>query len=79
MFNISTRTGKKLSNKELIKVMFIYNALQDGWSVKKNRQFNTFEFEKNDFFSFGNKENTKIPAQFLRRCVSEPLKVISTS
>ncbi len=36
----------KFNPEELKKVLFIYNALNDGWTVKKTKE-NIFTFTKN--------------------------------
>jgi len=41
--NIDT---SKFNPEELKKVLFIYNALNDGWTVKKTKE-NIFTFTKN--------------------------------
>ena len=59
---------KELSTsvKKTIRMEFIYNALESGWTVRKKSKDNSFEFLKtsNDFHS----ENKSY-----RRCVSAPL------
>ena len=36
-----------LNMKELYKMAFIYNAIQDGWAVQKNTENNKIEMRKN--------------------------------
>jgi len=37
----------ELDMKELYKMAFIYNAIQDGWSIQKNPENNKIEMRKN--------------------------------
>jgi hypothetical protein len=32
--------------KELVKIVFIYNALENGWTIKKGVDYNSFEFTR---------------------------------
>jgi hypothetical protein len=35
--NISTKSNYKIDNQHFQKMLFIFNAVNDGWSVKKNK------------------------------------------
>jgi len=59
-----------LKMKELIKLVFIYNALEKGWVVKKGRSINSFEFTKPLGFTETKNKNKHL---FIRRSISEPL------
>tara|TARA_B100000424_G_C22616870_1_gene343184 strand:- start:244 stop:438 length:195 start_codon:yes stop_codon:yes gene_type:complete len=37
----------KYSLKEMRKILFIFNAIEDGWSVKKKNDFYVFSKHKN--------------------------------
>ena len=37
----------ELNMKELYKMAFIYNAIQDGWAIQKNPENNKIEMRKN--------------------------------
>jgi hypothetical protein len=36
----------KINNKELSKIMFIYNAIEDGWTIKKKEDKYIFTKQK---------------------------------
>jgi len=36
----------KINNKELSKIMFIYNAIEDGWTIKKKDEQYIFTKQK---------------------------------
>ena len=38
MDNIDISNFNHISRKELSKLVFIYNALEDGWKIKKKRR-----------------------------------------
>ena len=51
---LSDNTNIEVSNKKLKKILFIYNAIEDGWKVEK----------KNGSYIF--KKNMKIAKRFLQ-------------
>lgn len=55
--------------KEIVKIMFIYQALEKGWIVKRGKNQNSFEFIKDDHFI----QRKKV----IKRSISEPLKLSS--
>lgn len=57
--------------KEIIKMVFIYNALEKGWTVKRGKICNTFEFTR----LIGSSESLSTNYTGLRRCISEPNKL----
>lgn len=60
--------------KELIRMVFIYNALESGWTVRKAlKPVNTFEFIRDG--GVHKKSECVVPNKhyFSRRCISEPL------
>ena len=38
----------ELNKKDKMKIMFIYNAIEDGWSVKKNDKLYIFKKKHNN-------------------------------
>ena len=55
--------------KDIIKMVFIYNALENGWTVKRGKIVNSFEFTK----LIGSSEPKQFNPGSLRRSISEPL------
>uniref|UniRef100_A0AB39J6M6 Uncharacterized protein n=1 Tax=Florenciella sp. virus SA2 TaxID=3240092 RepID=A0AB39J6M6_9VIRU len=53
-----------LTNKELNKILFIYNAIEDGWSVKKRKKKYIFTKHKN-------KENYIYTDDYLKNFVTK--------
>ena len=54
--------------KDIIKMVFIYNALERGWTVKRGKFVNSFEFTK----LIGSSEPSNSSFNSLRRSISEP-------
>lgn len=54
--------------KDIIKMVFIYNALEKGWTVKRGKFVNSFEFTK----LIGSSEPKNSSFNSLRRSISEP-------
>lgn len=52
--------------KRSIRMEFIYNALESGWTVRKKNNNNSFEFLKTSW-------NNQQQKQTFRRCASAPL------
>jgi len=55
--------------KEVVKIMFIYKALEKGWTVKKSRNVNSFEFIRSTNSSEFNNNRLVVKP---RRVISEP-------
>lgn len=56
-------------DKHMLKILFIYKALESGWTVAKTATNNTFEFTKSSTFK-SNKKQIKTE----RRCISDPIR-----
>ncbi len=54
------------TKKELLRMKFIYKALEDGWIVNKGKKPNTFEFIKSN-------DNFIHPKIKTKRSISEPI------
>ena len=61
------------TTKELIKIMFIYQALEKGWTVKKCKNYNSFEFIRSSTSHNPSGYNKPILDLKPRRVVSDPI------
>ena len=59
---INYKDLNNMSNKEFHKLIFIYNALQDGWSIKKRE-------EKYIFTKHNNKDKEVYMDNFLEKFI----------
>ena len=57
--------------KEFIKIMFIYKALEKGWTVTRGKRSNSFEFTRSSNNPSG--FNKPCPNSGIRRSISEPI------
>lgn len=65
---------EQLGTKDALRVMFIYKALEKGWTVKKGKEINSFEFirSRNNSSEFNNSD-FDLQLKTRRRSISEPI------
>tara|TARA_Y100000389_G_scaffold117225_1_gene114417 strand:- start:545 stop:751 length:207 start_codon:yes stop_codon:yes gene_type:complete len=68
MNNIIDISKVNINSKEFSKIIFIYNALEDGWTIKKNN--NKYIFSKHK-----SKEKQIISENFLNIFITKYFKI----